>query len=60
MTGETNLRLFFFPCHMLKEPGTRLHSGRKKQHFCDKQVGSGEGVGGGGGKCASATFSFPN
>ena len=44
---------------MLREPGSRLHSGRKKNIFVTSRSAV-ERVGGGEGKCASATFSFPN
>lgn len=46
---------FFFPRHMLKEPGTTV--GEKKNTFLWQ---AGRQWRGRGGKCASATFSFPN
>ena len=56
MTGETNLWLFFFSTSHVKRAWD--HSGRKKNTFL-WQAGR-QWRGRGGGKCASATFSFPN
>ena len=57
MTGETNLWLFFFSTSHVKRAWD--HSGRKKkQHIFVTSRSAVEGAG--GGKCASATFSFPN
>lgn len=56
MTGETNLWLFFFSTSHVKRAWD--HSGRKKNNTFLWQAG--RQWRGRGGKCASATFSFPN